>query len=542
MEPDFTVALSLALAITAVEVGALRVIDVHEKEPIWALLVLIWLGVVSAAVAALVVPEETRTETALGVAMISELAKFLAIAIGLVILALTDRMRGWSQVNGVVDSMIYGAAAGFGFTTGDAFLRETFASAAELQTPDPTTAPELLWMALQAGLSDALFGAILGAGLGVAFLDRGVLRRCLYPLAALALAVLAHLAYASAALEGSQVGPSASAVGVGAVLVVLALATLVFIRELRVESGAIVAELEREPPGTVTPEELELFRNPGRRRRAQARRFLAGDVEGLVYHRALENRQVQLALERRRARALGEAEERRALEGELERLRAAIERQRRAERARQARLAGASDSASEPPGTVVAIEPRAPASRMRRLGGVFAAAAFLVAGGTLIAIAAGAEPPTATYTRSALFEREQAALNEDVSPSAMRLKIRPVVGVWRLDAAHANVGLIETADPRAQEAYDLAYADAAGNDVRLTVARYSSSSEAELMRERLTETPPEDAERWVQANGETLTMLIGASEDVAEFCAANPPLGVCGVLEPAPGDPQGDVA
>lgn len=497
MEPDFTVALSFSLAVSVIAIGVLRLIDLNEKEPLWALVVLVWLGVVAAAAAALVIDGETRTETAHGVALTAELAKLGAITLGMIALVVAARRRGWAELNGTIDSLVYGAAAGFGFGIGDAFLRETFASSGEVQTPEQTSLLELLWMTAQTALTEPLFGAILGAGVGYAILGRDR-RRWLGPPAGFAAAVGAHLLYIEVALDGVQIGPAASPFGIAIGALVLAVGGTGYVRAFRRETAAIVAGLERElETGAVTRAELTGFSRPAARVRSQVERFMAGDLEGMRFHRRLQNLQVALALE---GTGLASSDE---TDKALVRLRGEIDNERRRSKA--------VGSAKRRSGR---LRPGA-GELVMRIGRLAAGVAVLAGGAVVIIAAAGPNRPTTTITKSALFEREQSELRDE-GPRPVRALILDLVGPWRLGEVRGS----ELAEAGAVEAYSIEYSREDAGDVLYTLAKYRTRDDAAQGLDAVAPAPGSDAMGWV--NVHLTTLIEGEVDDVAQFCSALP--------------------
>ena len=495
MPPDFTTAVAFALVVVIIQIGILRLIDVNEKEPVWALALLVWLGVVFAAAAAIAIPGDVRTDEGLGVVLTASLAILGAIVAGMATIHLINRRRRWSEINGLVDGLIYGAAAGFGFATGDALLRDTFASIDEIQVADQTTLGELLWMTAQLALSHAVLGAILGAGVFLATSRRSLAVR-LAPIAALGLAVAIQLGYGAAALEDFQVGPSLTLVGALWLLAIVALAVGLFLNGLRNESKVTKRELEGErAAGVVTPEEWELFVDPRERRRQRRTMFVRGDFEQLASERAIQNRQVALALEKNRLRSLDldpdRAQSTTALREEI-----AVERARR----EPARTGG--------PHPELAGRGR----WLIRAGGV----ALLVGGGALVVAAGGVEEPTATETKATIFEREQAALEPNY-PRPIRASILALVGAWRLQEARES----NLVDRGAAEAYEVEYSRAGSDPLEYTIAAFGDAAGAERSLDVLVDSDaPLDGLGWT--DGAQTTLLIGASEDVASFCNVLP--------------------
>jgi len=479
MRPDVTLALSVAVTLGVCCVGALRVVDLNEKEPLWALGLLVWLGVIAAACASLISGPE---RTALGAAVVAEAAKAGAIAAGVVVIVAVGRRRGIPELNSVLDCLLYGAAAGAGFAIGDGFLRATYAAPTELQSPDPRDAADLLWMTVQSCFTEAAFGAILGAAIGGAFLLRRPALALLVVPAGLALAVATHSAYAIRVLETGVHAPGVSVAGVVAVglVVLIAGASVVdaLVRELRI----IRTELAEDE--AVTDAELQLLARPGRRQRAYAAHLAAGRLGLWMSERRLHNRQVSLAFALNRARSADGAELER-LRTEVRLLRADIAEGRRTESQLQL---------PAPHGVPLAV-------------GLGAAAAALVIGIFAIQAAAGEHPPSTFATRTSLAERERERLEERAQ--TVRRSLRPAIlalpASWRLEEGHREPALLRAG---AREAYRLALVSPDYGKVSYVIARFTSVRDARDQVEALD--APRDAHAWAS---EDVVHQVRGSED-----------------------------
>ena len=160
-------ALSLAIVVAIIYLALVRFMDLNEKEPLWAVGLMFLLGAVTATVLPLLVGYAVLELNPLLGAVSEEVAKFVAFFLGVVVLAAVARSRGWSEMSGLMDGIVYGTALGLGFATGEAFVRElafggTLGGAIEAG-PFAT-----LWTTALVGLADVLFGAIIGAGFGAA--------------------------------------------------------------------------------------------------------------------------------------------------------------------------------------------------------------------------------------------------------------------------------------------------------------------------------------------------------------------------------------
>ena len=171
-----------------------------------------------------------------------------------------------------------------------------------------------------------LLGAIAGAGIGAAVETAARSRRALLVLAGCAAAFAVHLSS-----EAIRAGTSPAAGGVRhaiALLPPLGTVAVVVWLGLRRERD-VIGELEEEVQrGVVTDEDIESLRRPRLLRKAYLKSFGTGDIERLSALRSLHNRQLQLAMAKRRAG--GEADETRALRQSIEALREKLDATREA--------------------------------------------------------------------------------------------------------------------------------------------------------------------------------------------------------------------
>jgi protease PrsW len=329
-------ALSLAVIVAVIYLAVVRFMDLNEKEPLWAVGLIFLLGAVTAAILPLLVGYAVLELNPLRAAVVEESAKFVAFFLGMAVFSAAARSRGWSEINDLMDGIVYGTALGFGFATGEAFVRElSFGGAigGAIEAGPFAT----LWTTALSGLSDGLFGAIIGAGFGAAAGVRSLAREIGYPIAGLIGAILAHTAYTFLA-EGAALGGTAGLVRAWVALLIPVLFVVgITVVALAAERRAIRDELasERET-GAVTEEELAVLRSFVARRSRYAGALMSGDFDGWLAKRELHNRQVQLALAKRRASRESDPERRAAAEAEVERLRASVlEMKRRPEIAQQ---------------------------------------------------------------------------------------------------------------------------------------------------------------------------------------------------------------
>lgn len=317
-------ALSLTLIVAVVYLAIVRFMDLNEKEPLWAVGLLFFTGLVSAAVLSLLVGSDVLALSVPWGPMAEEVAKLVAFALGAVALAAAARSRGWSEINGLMDGIVYGTAVGFGYATGETLVRElSFGgtlSAAVGAGPFAT-----LWTTVLTGLSDGLFGAVIGAGFGAAVGARSVLRRIGYPIAGLLGAIVVHAAYTLLA-EGNALGGTAGLVRAWiALLIPVLFVVVVVILALSRERRVIQDELSDEVvSGAVSEEDLAVLKSFVARRSRYAGALARGDFDGWLATKELHNRQVQLALAKSRAAGESDPERRAEIEAEVQRLRASV--------------------------------------------------------------------------------------------------------------------------------------------------------------------------------------------------------------------------
>jgi hypothetical protein len=313
-------AVSLAFVVAVVFLGLIRVMDPNEKEPLWAISVVFVSGAFAGMLLPLLVSSRVLELSVWWSAVAREVATFVALAAGLAILGAVARWRGWSEVNGLMDGVVYGAAAGLGTATGAAFTLELLVGASPVgRLPSGGATPAAVVLA---GLSQGLFGAITGAGFGAAVRLASPARRVAAVTGGLVGAVLCHAAYLLLAWGDSLGGGTGRLRAWLALLLPLAFVVAMAVVALRRESSLVRRELADEVgAGVVTEEDLELAARVGTRRGRYLRQLLGGDFDGWLDRRTRHNRLVQLALAKERARS-APPHLRSRVEGEVARLRA----------------------------------------------------------------------------------------------------------------------------------------------------------------------------------------------------------------------------
>jgi hypothetical protein len=464
MRSDPALALSLVVLVAALYLVLLRLVDLNEKEPVWALLAFLFLGASSAGLAALVLSPRFRSETVLGTAATAEACKLLAILAGLGLLAAVRRIKGWSELNGVLDGVVYGAAAGLGFATGTAFVGEIAAASWAAELPDQPGFFSVLATVLVAGLSEGALGAVIGAALVMAR-DAHGWRRTAFAVGGVALAFGLHVAYIEV-LDGGSLYDSRELVGHWLPLAAsLALLVGVIARGIAEERRAIrAATTEGAEHGSVAREDLRWLSQSRTRRRAYWVTFKEGRLEAWLELRALHNRHVQRALTQEQLNAARDDDTRRRLQAEVDALTASLEQ--------IAETGGSRDLRDGLRGT-----------RSRVLA-VAAVCLGLIAGVALLAAGAVRERRLLEPEAALTAPRSGPA---GAGPALLRDQLATRVGRFLLLVVDED----ETAErSAAEEAYRLRYETRAGAVVEHRVAAFAEKSQADRwageLRERLT--------------------------------------------------------
>ncbi len=318
--------MAASLAVTAVVallyLLVVRLLDFNEKEPLWAVLMLFGGGAVAAALLVLLTPGAFLELNPLAGNIASEIARFLAVGAGIGVLVLVGRSKGYSEVNGLLDGVVYGSAGGFGFATGLAFTREIL-----LPTPElPLTAAGVSGYGEIAlvGLSDGLFGALIGIGFAAALDARSHAKRALVGVGGLLAAIAMHLLY-DALAKGAPFSDSAMVRKWAALLLPVLVVIATVVVALRFEKGAIAEELASEAEtGAVTTEDLGVLQSWLARQKQYLGRLAKFDFGGWSALHSLHNRQVQLALAKRKVAKETDAEARAENAGEVAALRQSV--------------------------------------------------------------------------------------------------------------------------------------------------------------------------------------------------------------------------
>jgi len=293
-------ALALAVLVAAVYLLIVRFVDMNEKEPWWSVGMLFGLGGLAALVVNLLFSSTMLELRPIESSIVEQLALFLAVAAGFWALTAISRLRGWSEVSGLMDGVVYGAAAGLGFATGAAFIRELSATGIVMPVGQ-TGLWNLFWTTALVGLADGVFGAILGAGFGAAAYAHSEGKRIGYPLLALLIAFLADVGYRKLAYGNALAGRSGLTQMWIALLLPVALVILLAIYALWREKQTIRTQLDDERGrGTVTSEELAILQSVGARQKMYLAALGSLNWTRWAALRQLHNRQVMLALVKQR--------------------------------------------------------------------------------------------------------------------------------------------------------------------------------------------------------------------------------------------------
>jgi RsiW-degrading membrane proteinase PrsW (M82 family) len=307
-----------------------RLVDMNEKEPLWAMAVFFVLG----AAASVVVVQTVGTpvldlQPMLG-AVIKESARFGAIGAGVLGLLAYGRKRGWDEFNGLLDGIVYGATVGLGFATAREVMNQVLIGGFAV----PGEQAGLLagfHKVFLTGLAEGIFGAIIGAGIGAAVEARAVALRVVWPLVGAGVAMLASWGYVvlgkGNALGGDQ-GLVRAQLALALPVVVVA---VVVVYALLSERRAIRDQLSSEQAdGIVTPTDLSLLQSVMAREVTYLKTLLSGKVRPWLLLKTLHNRQVQLAFVKQSAARETNPARKSRFETEIANLRQCIREQQKA--------------------------------------------------------------------------------------------------------------------------------------------------------------------------------------------------------------------
>lgn len=310
--------------VIAVYFGVVRLIDMNEKEPLWAMSMLFLLGAAAGALLPWFVSPGLLDLTVLPGASLREVSRFGAISLGIGALIAYGQLRGWQEFNGTMDGIVYGACAGLGFAVAGEVRSELLFASAALPGHHPGLLSGFGTIALR-GLSDAVFGAIIGASIGGATEARSPVARGVLPVAGLGAAIAADAAYARLAHGDSLAGPTALLRHQLSLVLPLIAIGVVAWAALRSERRAIREQLPAEAvEGAVTAEDLVVLESVAKRNAMHLRELSRGQVRRLIALRELQNRQVQLALIKAKAAREPDPSRRTKLEQEVAHVRSSV--------------------------------------------------------------------------------------------------------------------------------------------------------------------------------------------------------------------------
>lgn len=315
-----TLIVTLVMAIGYLMV--VRLVDFNEKEPLWAVLLLFLLGAAGATGLLLAVDSSFLELNLVAGIATKEMVRFAGIGGGIGVLFYVGQRRGFSEINGLMDGVVYGATGGLGFATGLAFARELFLPSDTLALAGQS-ALSYGQVALT-GLADGVFGALIGIGYALVLEARSPAVRAVAPLGGYAAACIAHLGYLYIG-RSDPFGTSAMARKWIALLLPVVVVAIVVVVALRSEGKAIDDELESEvETGAVTADDLAALRSWAKREKAYWGALFRGSLSRWSALHGLHNRQVQLALAKRKAKNESDDDRRVALAEEIAELRDAV--------------------------------------------------------------------------------------------------------------------------------------------------------------------------------------------------------------------------
>jgi protease PrsW len=307
---------ALTLGVGVLYLLLVRFLDLNEKEPLWAVAMLFLLGAGAAVVLPLLVSSQVLALTVLPAAAATEGARFVAIAGGMGVLTLIGQRRGWSEIDGVMDGLVYGACGGLGFATGHILMRDiSFGASVGIEASLLPT----LGRAALGGLADGVFGALIGAGLAAALHSKQPAARAVLPIGGFAAAVACHAAHLELSQGNSLSGTQGMIRAWVGLLLPVVLVIAMGVIALGAEKRAIREQLGSEAEGgVVTADDFALLTNLLRRQAVYLKALVTAQIGALMRMRAMHNRQVQLALAKKRASSDAEAA------AEVDKLRAAV--------------------------------------------------------------------------------------------------------------------------------------------------------------------------------------------------------------------------
>lgn len=317
------------LLLAVLYLSVVRFVDMNEKEPLWAMLMVFALGALGAVATSLGVNQSTFGLNLWASAAVKELVKFLAIGAGVGVLVAYGQRRGWEEFNGTMDGIVYGTCGGLGFGVGEQLVNQLTFTALSIPGLEVSQVGSFGKLALS-GLSDGVVGAIIGAGFGLASEAKAPVLRAVVPVSSLIGAVIADALYHQLR-HGNALGDSGAlranlALGVPVLLIGM-VAAYALLSERRAIHGQLDDELAT---GAVGPADLPLLKSVIARQMAYLKAFFSFKLGYFFGLRNVHNLQVQLAFAKSRLAGESDPTRRARVDAEVAKIRATLVERRRA--------------------------------------------------------------------------------------------------------------------------------------------------------------------------------------------------------------------
>jgi len=317
------------LLLAVLYLSVVRFVDMNEKEPLWAMLMVFVLGALGAVATSLGVNQSTLGLNLWASAAVKEVVKFMAIGGGVGVLVAYGQRRGWEEFNGTMDGIVYGTCGGLGFGVGEQLVNQLTFTAISIPGLAVSQVGSFGKLALS-GLSDGVVGAIIGAGFGLASEAKAPVLRAVVPVSSLIGAVIADALYHQLR-HGNALGDSGALRANLALGVPVLLIGLVAAYALLAERRAIHGQLDDElATGAVGPSDLPLLKSVLARQIVYLKAFFSFKLGYFFGLRNVHNLQVQLAFAKARLAGESDPARRARVDGEVAKIRAALVERRRA--------------------------------------------------------------------------------------------------------------------------------------------------------------------------------------------------------------------
>lgn len=282
--------------------------DRYEREPGWLLLTAFLWGAIPAIVLSLVLElalqeplmtvSRTLTGTTMQIVVISPVVE--EVVKGLALLGLFLFFR--SEIDGVLDGIVYGALVGVGFAMTENFLYliNIFTQGLSADLGLVTVMRSVVF-----GLNHAFYTAITGAAFGLATWAPGRLWRWLIVLSGLTLAIVVHVFHNSITVLARSypalllVSAAFNWGGVATLVVIIILA-------LRLERRRIRMYLAEEVPDTLSEEQYLLVRDHPQRLGKWRARLRGEDATQAMLAADLHQKATELAFHKHRLARMGD--------------------------------------------------------------------------------------------------------------------------------------------------------------------------------------------------------------------------------------------